>query len=129
MVLAIDGGVLKSDVCLPTSTRVGLARGIASLRGHLRSNAKQEDDSVIDLVDPYLFPFRWARTRCLRQGAVSRMECIRRCSEGEAAKMPPEDDCRQDAFAKYRNEMAWSRHYQWLPFDVRFEDDGRGRSR
>ncbi|KAI4130906.1 MAG: hypothetical protein LQ338_001503 [Usnochroma carphineum] len=25
--------------------------------------------------------------------------------------------------------MAWSRRYQWLPFDVRFEDDGRGRSR
>ena len=126
---AIDGGVFKSDTSVPTPTRTDLVHAIATLRAHKGSQIGRADDTVQDLVDPFSFPFMWERTRTLRQGWVSRMDCISRCGEGESVKSPPEDDCRQDNFAKYRNDMAWSRRYQWLPFNVSFEDDGRGPSR
>ncbi|KAI4094909.1 MAG: hypothetical protein LQ344_001954 [Seirophora lacunosa] len=114
IISAIDGGVLKSDTCTATSTRIGLSQAIAPLRSQQLSAVGQKDDPVIDVVDPYLFPFQWTRTRC---------------GDGEVVEMPPKEDCRQDEFSKYRNDEAWSRRYQWLPFNVRFEDDGRGRSR
>ncbi|KAL8799657.1 MAG: hypothetical protein Q9182_005727 [Xanthomendoza sp. 2 TL-2023] len=89
----------------------------------------RESNGIHDLVDPFQYPYTWERTRTLRQGSVSRTDCILRCGDGGIAKMPPEEDCRQDEFGKYRNDMAWSRRHQWLPFDVRFDDDGRGRAR
>ncbi|KAL8803834.1 MAG: hypothetical protein Q9200_006061 [Gallowayella weberi] len=121
---AIDGGVLKSDDCVSASIQFTLQRAIASLQyQHCR-----ESSLVHDLVDPFQYPYTWERTRTLRHASVSRMECISRCGDGGIVKMPPEGDCRQDEFGKYRNDMAWSRRYQWLPFDVRFDDDGRGRA-
>ncbi|KAL8774321.1 MAG: hypothetical protein Q9209_001072 [Squamulea sp. 1 TL-2023] len=125
----IDGGVLKSDTCIPSTTRLGLTDAIATLRARHRSRIGLTDSTTQDLVDPFSFAFTWARTRTLRQGSVSRMDCISRCGQGEPVKMPPEEDCRQDEFAKYRNHMAWSRCYQWLPFDVDFDDNGKGPSR
>lgn len=123
---AIDGGVLKSDTCVPSSTRIALTEAIALLRTPGTCHDISEDAVDQDLVDPFSFPFAWDRTRTLRNAFVSRMDFIARCGEGETVKKPPEDDCRQDEFAKYRNDMAWSRRYQWLPFDVSFGDDGGG---
>ncbi|KAL8917003.1 MAG: hypothetical protein Q9208_008221 [Pyrenodesmia sp. 3 TL-2023] len=125
---AIDGGVLKSDICVPTFNRLALLHALAAIRNRRSASEGQANASIVDLVDPYSFPYVWERSRTLRQGSVSRTGCISRCGEGEKVKMPPEKDCRQEEFWKYRNDMAWSRRYQWLPFDVRFEDGGRGRS-
>ena len=127
MIPAIDGGVIKSDDCIPTTTRLALLNAIAAIRFQNPSNNR--DCQVQDIVDPYLFAFAWERTRTLRQGSVLRTDCISRCGEGEIVKMPPDEDCRQEEFSMYRNDMAWSRRFQWLPFDVCFEDDGIGRSR
>ena len=124
---AIDGGVIKSDDCIPISTRLALLTAIAAIQASTPSHS--QDRQVRDIVDPYLFAFAWERTRTMRQGSVSRTSCISQCGEGEVVKMPPEEDCRQEEFAKYRNDIAWSRRFQWLPFDVSFEDDGLGRSR
>ncbi|KAL8662433.1 MAG: hypothetical protein Q9202_004754 [Teloschistes flavicans] len=122
---AIDGGILKSDECVYPSTKTGLQCAIASLR----SQCYSQESPVHDLVDPFLFPYTWEKTQTLRRGSVSRTECISRCGDGDVVRMPPEADCRQDEFSKYRNDIAYSRRYQWLPFDVTFQDDGRGRSR
>ena len=43
--------------------------------------------------------------------------------------MPSEDECVQDDPAKYPNDMAWSRRFQWLPFDVSFDQRDGGASR
>lgn len=126
MIPAIDGGVIKSDDCIPTTTRLALLDAIAAIRAQ---NRQRRDCQVQDVVDPNLFAFAWERTRTLRQGSVSRIDCISRCGEGEIVKMPPEEDCRQEEFSKYRNDTAWSRCFQWLPFDICFEDEGKGRCR
>ncbi|KAL8904481.1 MAG: hypothetical protein Q9207_003245 [Kuettlingeria erythrocarpa] len=122
---AIDGGVLKSDHCIPTSTRLGLLHAVAAIKDQGGAEHAQVNAGARDLIDPYLFAYTWESSRTLRQGSVSRTDCITRCGDGEKVKMPPKDDCRQDNFGRYRNDMAWSRRYQWLPFDVRFTDGGR----
>lgn len=81
------------------------------------------------MVDPSLFPFVFEKTKVLRYGPMALSDCIMRCGEGEAVKMPPEGDTCQTDPIKYPNDMAWSRHFQWLPFDVKFEDSGQGASR
>lgn len=87
------------------------------------------DDVVVDVVDPYLFPFAWARTRTLGRGDLTLSECISRSGEGETVKMPSKEDCVQKDPAKYPSDMAWSRRFQYLPFDVKFDDRGEGGSR
>ena len=127
MIPAIDGGVIKSDDCIPTLAKLALLNAIATMRA--QNPSQIYDRQVQDIVDPYLFAFAWEKTRTLRQGYVPRIDCISQCGKGEIVKMPPEKDCKQEEFSKYRNDMAWSRRFQWLPFDINFEDDGRGRSR
>ena len=78
-------------------------------------------------MDPHLFPFSWEKTRLLRDGRVRLEDCVARCGEGDIAKTPPEEDCNEPDYVKYRNDMAFSRRFQWLPFDVNF--DGQGTSR
>ena len=84
---------------------------------------------VVHVVDPHLFPFAWEKTRTLRQGELIMSDCISRCGEGETAKMPSQRDCVQDDPAKYPNDLAWSRRFQYLPFDVKFDKRGDGGSR
>ena len=50
----IDGGVIKSDNCIPTSTRLALQNAIAAIRAQ---NSQGRDCQVQDIVDPYLFGF------------------------------------------------------------------------
>ena len=127
MVPVIDGGVIKSDGCIPNSTKLSLLNAIAAIQRQNPSHSR--DPQVRDIIDPYLFAFAWEKTRTLRQGSVLRTDSISRCGEGYIAKAPAEEDCRQEDFSKYRNDTAWSRRFQWLPFDVQFENNGEGRSR
>lgn len=86
-------------------------------------------DVVVDVVDPYLFPFTWAQTRTLRDGGVNLSDCISRCGEGDTVRMPSQEECVQRDPAKYPSNMAWSRQFQYLPFEVKFDDEGEGGSR
>ena len=127
MIPAIDGGVIKSDGCIPSLTRLALLNAIAVIQS--QSPSYNRDSQVRDIIDPYLFAFAWEKTRALRKGSVLRTDSISRCGEGDIVNAPAEEDCRQEDFSKYRNDTAWSRRFQWLPFDVHFENNGEGRSR
>ncbi|KAI4130905.1 MAG: hypothetical protein LQ338_001502 [Usnochroma carphineum] len=97
---SIDGGVLKSDTCTPHSTRIGLAHATVTLRAQKTPKTGHRGAPLEDLVDPYSFPFTWERTRTLRQGSISRTDCISRSGEGNVVEMPPKEDCKQKEFAK-----------------------------
>jgi len=125
---AVDGGVIKSDGCVNPSLSRELLKAVASIEEDSLPNRTSPREQIIDLVDPFLFPFSWDKTKVLRSGSVNRIDCISRCGEGVFADMPSKDECAQDEFVKYRNDMAWSRHYQWLPFDVSFGEKGEGPS-
>jgi len=124
LIPSLDGGVIKSDVCVDTTTNLALKKA-----AHVLRRSIEEHEDILDLVDPFLFPFAWEKTRLLRKGSIQSIDCVTRCGEGKLAKMPPEEDCKEPDHGRYRNDMAYSRRFQWLPFDVVFDDDGLGRSR
>lgn len=124
LIPSLNGGVIKSDVCVDTTTNLTLKQAAHVLRRTIKDHR-----DMLDLVDPFLFPFAWERTRLLRKGSIRSIDCIPRCGEGQLAKMPPEDDCKEPDHGRYRNDMAYSRRFQWLPFDVVFDNNGVGQSR
>ena len=128
IVPALDGGVLKSDVRIPLVLQSELHRALASIRKDTYQRLSN-DKITIDLVDPYLFPFEFGRSRTLREGELLLSDCILRCGEGETVKIPSKEDCVQKDQAKYPNDMAWSQHFQCLPFDITFDKRGEGSSR
>lgn len=120
--------MLKSDDSVDSSLWGDLQKATAALR---RDSANSICSSYrnFDIVDPCLFPFIFAKTKTLRHGTVAPEDCISRYGEGEAVKKPSDEDCVQKGRAKYPNNRAWSNRFQWLPFDVQFEDRGSGASR
>lgn len=128
IIRAIDGGITKSDDCVDPLLQKELRKAASALRGK-KAGAESPTSQVKDVVDPSLFPFAFEKTKVLRYGPTALSDCILRCGEGEAVKMPPEGDGRQSDPIKYPNDMAWSRRFQWLPFDVQFKDGGQGASR
>lgn len=123
---AVDGGVIKSDNCIDALLRRDLQEAVSLIK-RTRSTRRKELSHRIDaVVDPFLYPFCWEKTKIVRSEQVSREDWISKCNEGRTEKMPPEKDCCQTEFIKYRNDMAWSRRYQWLPFDVTFGANAQG---
>lgn len=125
---AIDGGVSKSDDCVPTFTKHDLQQAANVFRkGTIQSSPSHIHTH--DIVDPYMFPFIFERTRITGRGVFPMQECIALCGQGWSAKKPREGDTEQQALNLYHNEMTWSRCFQWLPFDVSFSARGEGSSR
>lgn len=114
---ALDGGVLKSYIGFDEEIRLDLKAAANALRV---STGIQEVE--VSIVDPHLFPFAWDKTRVLRKCRVTRTNCIYKSGEGEIVKEPPKEDCPEPDHGRYRNDMAYSNRFQWLPFDVEFED-------
>ena len=93
-------------------------------------NARSSQEPVVDLVDPCLFPYAFGKTKTLRNPSyIPPKDCISRAGDGEAVKVPPEGDTKQEERGKYPNNMAWSRRFQWLPFDITWSNRGDGSPR
>ncbi len=123
LVPAIDGGVIKSDSSIDAVVKKELQRAMDELRNDFRcQEVSTENRQVADIVDPYLFPFAWDETRTLRTSSVDPLDCIARCGQGSPVKAPPAEHCEETEFLNYRNEIAWSNRYQWLPFDLTFDE-------
>ena len=127
---AIDGGVIKSDILIPESLRNEFQRATANLRrASLQTSAA---DEVSNAVDPFLYSFSWERTRTLHfETPLNLSDCINRSGEGQLSRQPAECDCPVEERSKYRNDMAFSRRFQFLPFETKFGDtrSGEGGSR
>ena len=119
LVPAIDGGVLKSDNSVDQLLKDELCIAASALREDL-AGWNVQNGIPGDLVDPSLFPLVFEKTKVLRSGPIALYECISRCGEGQEVFKPPKVACQSDS-NKYPNSQAWSKHFQWLPFDVRFE--------
>ena len=126
----IDGGVIKSDILIPKSLHNEVNRAAANLRN--TSVQTSPTDQVLETVDPFLYPFSWERTRTLHfEAPLSISDCIKRSGVGQLARQPDERDCPVKERSKYRNDMAFSRRFQFLPFEITFGDtrSGEGRSK
>jgi hypothetical protein len=129
-ITAFDGDVVKSDAAISPSLRKALIAAAAPLENvpdvyydwHPGS-----DYIVLDLVHPSLFPVVYGRTRILKDSLVGLEDCVQRCGEGETLKVPPSEEAQ---LGKYRSwgglsgnilQDEFSRKFQWLPCEVRFE--------
>lgn len=128
IVPAIDGGILKSDSIIDQSLQDELRIAACALRKDL-AKRNEQSGPVRDIVDPSLFPFVFEKTKVLRNGPTALSDCIFRCGEGQAVRSPPEADACQSDPIKYPNDKAWSRRFQWLPFEVKLEHNGQGAPR
>jgi len=108
---AVDGGVIKSYGSVNPLLDAGLQRAVASLKEDCFLNRTSSTEQTVDLVNPYLFPFTWEKTKVLPSRPVHRTDCISRCGDGLFVVTLSSKKCAQDDFAKYRNDMAWSRRY------------------
>ena len=123
----IDGGVMKSDIVIPRSLHDEVQKATASLRRASRQTSCA--DEVSDVVNPFLYPFSWEHTRTLHYEIPLKLsDCIRRSGEGQLARQPAEGDCPVEEGWKYPNDMAFSRRFQYLPFEIAFGDRGEGGS-
>ena len=128
IVPAIDGGVIKSDIVIPRSLHDEFQKATASLRRASRQTSCANE--VSDVVDPFLYPFSWERTKPLHfETPLQLSDCIRRSGEGQLARQPAESDCPVKERSRYRNDMAFSRRFQYLPFEVSFGERGEGGSK
>lgn len=120
--------MVKSDTQIPDTLRYQFQRLIAGLPRRSRRGTKFYD-GLSYVVDPFLYPFSWEKTRTLQYEALTLSDCIQRSGEGKLARQPTEEECSEKERPRYPNEQAWSRRYQFLPFDVKFENKGEGGSR
>ena len=67
--------------------------------------------------------------RTLHFEELTLSDCIQRSGEGQLARQPNETECPEKEPPKYPNDQAWSRRFQFLPFDVKFDEEGEGCSK
>ena len=125
---AIDGGVIKSDTQIPDTLRYEFQKIIAGFSQGPQKDPRL-DYQISHIVDPFLFAFSWEKTRTLQYEALTLWDCIQRSCEGKLARQPSEEECSEKERPRYPNEQAWSRRFQFLPFDVKFDNKGEGGSR
>lgn len=122
----VASGVWRSDRLFPSVLQKAIQSNIASLRTDW---FRPSDNTcvIIDVFDPYPFPFAWDRARTLRREESGLFNCLLRFGEGQIAGMPSQKDCAQNDADKYLNYMTSSCRFQLLPFNVRFDNkDERG---
>lgn len=82
------------------------------------------------VVDPSLYPFSWEATKYITFGfPLTLSNCLLSYGEGDYLRPPKQEQCAEDRHYRYPNDQAWSRRYQWLPFEVEFPNRGEGGSR
>ena len=126
---AIDGGVVKSDSQISNVLRYEFQKVIARFPRRSRKENESYDGQSSFIIDPFLFAFSWEKTRTLHYEVLNLSDCVRRSGEGKLANQPNEEECMEKERPRYPNEQAWSRRFQFLPFDVKFDNKGEGGSR
>ena len=115
--------MIKSDTQILDTLRYLFQKTIGGLPRRSRRGTKYHGGTSI-VVDPFFFPFSWEKTRTLHYEALTLSDCVERRGEGKLARQPSEEECSEMEGPRYPNEQAWSRRFQYLPFDVKFDNRG-----
>ena len=97
-------------------------RGIRDGFSHLTERSSDTTHIYKKAIDPSHFPFAFGHTKVLKDGQVRRQDSIELCGKGEVVPPPPDEDSALRGKGCYANDKAWSTRYQWLPFDVSWDD-------
>ncbi|KAI1443891.1 hypothetical protein F5Y02DRAFT_419591 [Annulohypoxylon stygium] len=120
-VLDAQGAVAKSDKIVPASLAEALKANIKSLEDfHLTSEdwKSKSDKTVLNLVDPSLYPVVYGTTRALPHGYVPLQHCASVTGQG---KLTQEYLAERISY-HYPDQRYGS--YQWLPSDITWTKTG-----
>ncbi|KAI1204944.1 uncharacterized protein F4807DRAFT_300951 [Annulohypoxylon truncatum] len=118
-VMDADMAVAKSDIIIPSSLAEALKASVKSLEDvpEVKKNWQpKSDQTVLNLVDPSLFPVVYGTTRVLPYGHIPLHNCTSSAGEGETT-MP---------FTRRLGTTPpsrWASH-QWLPTDINWSEAG-----
>ncbi|KAI4253944.1 MAG: hypothetical protein LQ352_003393 [Teloschistes flavicans] len=126
IVPALDRGVFKSDNLLASALSDDLSQAMAQLQKDASHNdhASVQSNVTLQIVDPALYPFSFAKSPCQGRRSLGRDDCIEHCGLGHIIGVPQDSNGPCDGSLKgrgcYAMNHAWSLRYQWLPFEVKF---------
>lgn len=126
-VLDTGAAVVKSDFSIPESLRAALTESALPLEtvpAHLKDWHPDSNGTVLNLLNPSLFPLIYGRSKALAYGEVSLDDCAEFSGMGEAV---PEWDEAQLIHSVVNGDTErylkpWSL-YQWLPARIEFTSE------
>ena len=124
---AIEHGVFKSDQAVPADAQKSLKAAVSVLEDipeALKDYHPSSDEKVLNIVHPSLFPLVYGRSRILKDTEIGLSDCIAACGNGETIPMPSIEDVTVYGLSnfEYEVEHRWSSDFQWLPCNVKFDD-------
>lgn len=125
LILNTDTGVVKSDAVVSSELKQQFRVAMKPLEDVPDSQKDWHpgsNDTVLNLVDPSLFPLVYGRTRVLPHGTIGLNDCLQSFTLGEQTQVPPWQEAQSETFV-FHNANTFSTKFQWLPCDVRFEEE------
>ena len=130
-VIDAELAVVKSDSAVSREIQDALRAGVRPLEDvpdHLKDWHPYQEDTVLDLVHPSLFPVVWGLTRALEEGTVPLEDCVAFTGKGVVtpaytAEPKPES---QGWSGQPDQVDPWGA-FQWLPAQVELAADGGAR--
>ncbi len=126
---ALDRGIFKTVDLVTLTQKENISWAVFHLERESRDRGtlSAEPHGSLKTVDPSLFPFSSQRSGCLKGSTIGRHDCIDRCGKGRNASLPQGPEGQRNDSLRGRgchtNDKAWSLQYQWLPFEVRFDEN------
>ena len=125
-ILDVDVAVVKSDTAIPSHLRHELkaaCRPLETVPSKFKDWHPGSDEKVLDLVHPSLFPLVYGRSKVITSQRIGMGDCISFMDQGEITVHPEQLEPKPYGNLSDKPE-GWSRHFQWLPCLVRFQDGG-----
>ena len=135
-VLDSSGCVVKSDNYITTELQENLIKALLVLEGSLKeTNRLVYEGDAFEIIDPSLYPVVFGVTKILPRDKIKLGDSIIRIAQGVTMPVPPKVEpdpslIPDEVSLVYLNTKKHSScRFQWLPFDVEFENDGNARIR
>ena len=120
---ALDHGVHKSDAIAKPALGEALQSSLRRLERSSTSGSHHGTQPKV-IVDPCLYPFRFGVTRYYSSPMSSFQQSIRLSGKGKSRNLlSPNSNGTLDERNSYLIDNAFSLRYQWLPCDIRFDED------
>lgn len=126
---ALDHGINKSDTIIRSAQATALQRSLRRLERASEQGIRDKPRALQNsIVDPSLYPLRFGLTKYYSSPMSSFTDCIRLSGKGMSKNLiSPKQNGTLDERNSYKIENAFSLRYQWLPFDIQFEE-GTGKA-
>ncbi|KAH6839436.1 hypothetical protein B0I37DRAFT_400043 [Chaetomium sp. MPI-CAGE-AT-0009] len=116
---------VKADSLVDNELQQGLKAAFEKLRVEQAAEPDwhpKSDDMVQDLVHPSMYPFVYGESKFIAEEAVGVVDAVQRWS-GKGETVQPLLEGHEEGASSIDRDY-WSEHYQWLPANLAFQDDG-----